>query len=249
MLSSAVKVALRDVVSPFVPPMLAMAVPPAAAWLLPVMDEVDHGLVLLDAAGTVLHLNHSARTGLQAGGLLQVMPDGRLAPDHPDDLAAWQRAIDDAQCRGLRTLVCLGGRPALSAVSVVPVDAGFDDGDRCVLLGLPRARIGSRLALQAWSRAHGLSPAEEQVLDALCLGMTPSQIATRHVVALSTVRTQIASIRLKTGAATIDALIRQVATLPPMVETLHRWQTDGLATTMAHDRKRRTLARTVCSSD
>ena len=39
-------------------------------------------------------------------------------------------------------------------------------------------------------------------------------------VALSTVRTQINSIRAKTGAASIRALVRQVAVLPPLVSAL-----------------------------
>jgi hypothetical protein len=39
-------------------------------------------------------------------------------------------------------------------------------------------------------------------------------------VGLSTIRTQIGSIRLKTGASSIRALVRQVALLPPLVSAL-----------------------------
>jgi hypothetical protein len=39
-------------------------------------------------------------------------------------------------------------------------------------------------------------------------------------VALSTVRTQIGSIRTKTGAGSIRDLVRQVALLPPLVGAL-----------------------------
>ena len=39
-------------------------------------------------------------------------------------------------------------------------------------------------------------------------------------VAVSTVRTQIGSIRIKTGASSIRELVRQVAVLPPLVGAL-----------------------------
>ena len=58
------------------------------------------------------------------------------------------------------------------------------------------------------------------MLAALCAGQRPSEIAAALCVALSTVRTQIGSIRAKTGAESIRALVRQVAVLPPLVSAL-----------------------------
>jgi DNA-binding CsgD family transcriptional regulator len=48
----------------------------------------------------------------------------------------------------------------------------------------------------------------------------PTAIAERQNVAVSTVRTQIGSIRAKTGAGSISELVRQVAVLPPLVGAL-----------------------------
>jgi DNA-binding CsgD family transcriptional regulator len=48
----------------------------------------------------------------------------------------------------------------------------------------------------------------------------PTEIAQRQSVAVSTVRTQIGSIRAKTGAGSIRELVRQVAVLPPLVGAL-----------------------------
>jgi hypothetical protein len=45
-------------------------------------------------------------------------------------------------------------------------------------------------------------------------------VASAHGVALSTVRSQIGSIRLKTGAASIRDLLAQVARLPPLMGRL-----------------------------
>ena len=57
-------------------------------------------------------------------------------------------------------------------------------------------------------------------MKGLCADFTPQQIANRQGVGLATVRTQIGSIRLKTGACSIRARVRQVALLPPLVSAL-----------------------------
>ena len=51
-------------------------------------------------------------------------------------------------------------------------------------------------------------------------GAPPGEIASGLGVAVSTVRTQIGNLRLKTGAGSIRALVRQVAVLPPLVSVL-----------------------------
>jgi DNA-binding CsgD family transcriptional regulator len=50
--------------------------------------------------------------------------------------------------------------------------------------------------------------------------MPPGEIASELGVAISTVRTQIGNLRLKTGAQSIRALVRQVAVLPPLMGAL-----------------------------
>ena len=57
-------------------------------------------------------------------------------------------------------------------------------------------------------------------MKGLCADFTPLQIAARQGVGLATIRTQIGSIRLKTGAGSIRALVRQVSLLPPLVSVL-----------------------------
>ncbi len=76
------------------------------------------------------------------------------------------------------------------------------------------------MSVQGFARAHRLSPGEEQVLSGLCAGQTPMEVAASHGVAISTVRTQIANIRAKTGTDSIRDLIQQVAVLPPLVGAL-----------------------------
>jgi DNA-binding NarL/FixJ family response regulator len=55
------------------------------------------------------------------------------------------------------------------------------------------------------------------VLEALLDGLSPSAVARAKYVAVSTVRTQISQLRLKTGARSIRQLLDRVAGLPPMM--------------------------------
>jgi DNA-binding CsgD family transcriptional regulator len=89
-----------------------------------------------------------------------------------------------------------------------------------VLLVLGKRRVCAQLSVQAFARSLNLTPAETRVLELLCAGVRPTLIAQTQGVAVSTVRTQIGSIRAKTGAASISALVRQVAVLPPLVGAL-----------------------------
>ena len=74
--------------------------------------------------------------------------------------------------------------------------------------------------MQGFARIHHMTPGETRVLTALCRGAPPADIAAEHGVAVCTVRSQIGSIRIKTGAPSIRALVRQVAVLPPLLGVL-----------------------------
>jgi DNA-binding CsgD family transcriptional regulator len=58
----------------------------------------------------------------------------------------------------------------------------------------------------------------------------PSQIAKHVGVAVCTVRSQIGSIRTKTGTGSIGDLVRQVSLLPPMLSALRM----GMGVANAH---------------
>ncbi len=54
------------------------------------------------------------------------------------------------------------------------------------------------------------------MLQALCDGLDPMQIARHNGVAVCTIRSQIGSLRAKTGAASIRELLSRVAALPSL---------------------------------
>jgi DNA-binding CsgD family transcriptional regulator len=85
---------------------------------------------------------------------------------------------------------------------------------------LGKRQMCEQLSVQGYARSVALTPAETRVLELVCAGVRPAEIAGQLRVAVSTVRTQIGSIRVKTGATSIRELVRQVAVLPPLVGAL-----------------------------
>ncbi len=191
-----------------------------AVCLMRMLDEIDYGMLLVGNEAQVLHLNHAARQELDGEHPLQLLGGG-LRAARPQDAALLHEALTGAQ-RGLRRLLTLGGAGGVT-VSVVPLagsDGTGDHGHALVLLVLGKRRVCGGLALQGFARSAHLTPAETRVLELLCNGVRPGQIAQEQAVAVSTVRTQIGSIRAKTGADSISALVRMTALLPPLMSVL-----------------------------
>ncbi len=194
-----------------------------AAWLTRMLDEIDYGMLLVSADAQVTYLNHAARLELDGHHPLQ-LTDHHLGAHSPPDVAPLYEALAAAQ-RGLRKLLTLGEGTQRVSISVVPLPdtaghgAGVSEG-ALTLLVLGKRQVCEQLSVQGYARSQNLTPAETRVLEGLCGGVRPSDIAQRGGVAVSTVRTQIGSIRAKTGASCIRELVRQVAVLPPLVGAL-----------------------------
>jgi len=193
------------------------ALAPLARCMAHMLDEIDYGMLLVDAAGQVLYLNHAARRELDRDHPLQLAGPLLTAPDSAD-AASLQEALADAQ-RGKRRLMTLGRDHQFVAISVVPLDEGASHLG-ATLLVLGKRSVCEELSVLGYARAKDLTPAETRVLGLLCRGVQPTQIASDQGVAVSTVRTQIGSIRAKTGTNSIRELVRQVAVLPPLVGAL-----------------------------
>ena len=198
------------------------AAPGLGACLTRMLDEIDYGMLLVGAEAQVIYLNHAARAELDSQHPLQML-GGTLRAQRAQDVAPLYDALAAAQ-RGLRKLVALGEGDHRVSVSVVPLPAGVgqraEQQGTATLLVLGKRQVCERLSVHGFARSASLTPAETRVLESLCAGVRPSQVARDKGVAVSTVRTQIGSIRAKTGASSISELVRQVAVLPPLVGAL-----------------------------
>lgn len=190
-------------------------------WMALGLDCVDYPMLCVRPDRTLRWANRAAR---------QEMAD----PAHPLRLAGEQlrwrdgvdptqvlRALREAFTRGLRSLVVVGESPHQLTIAAVPLLDGLptepvESSDDGVLLTFSRRRLCPSLTTDWFARDRGLTAAETRVLQSLADGLRPSEIARRQSVALSTVRTQLRSLRAKAGASDIRDLIRQLSRLPPM---------------------------------
>ncbi|MDE2300580.1 MAG: helix-turn-helix transcriptional regulator [Burkholderiales bacterium] len=191
----------------------------ARHWLAATLDEIDYGMLLLADESQVIHANHAARAELDSAHPLQLF-GGELRARRAPDVLPLAEALQAAAQRGLRKLLTLGAGAQKVSVSVVPLSGPDEPGAAVTLLMLGKRQVCEVLSVQGYARSHGLTSAETRVLAALCRGTPPTEIAADVGVAISTVRTQIGNIRLKTGAQSIRALVQQVAVLPPLMGVL-----------------------------
>jgi DNA-binding CsgD family transcriptional regulator len=186
---------------------------------LALFDEIECGLIVCDARGTIRFANQAARQELAAGRVLQQL-EGRLrrAAAAAGELDAALRA---ASSRGRRSLVRLGQHDDRLMVSVLPLDLPeAEPGHVLVMLG--RRQPCSELGLEMLAGSYGLTLAERRVLAALMREATPREIARDNAVKLSTVRTQISSIRIKLGTRRIEGLLLRAAEMPPLASALRQ---------------------------
>lgn len=188
------------------------------AQLHRVLDEVDYGLMVVDAQGKLHHVNHLARHELASGRTL-LAHDGVLMGATIDITAQIQAAMEQAQRGQRRLLLFTRGNRELS-MALVPLSHPLETDSPNILILLSRQSTCDNLAVRMFARSQSLSPTEESVLISLCSGMEIPEIARQNRVAESTVRSQIKALREKTGCTSIRQLLLRVNALPPVVPAL-----------------------------
>lgn len=210
------------------------------------LNQVDYGLVVVEVdSGTVQFANALGRDALEhAAGTRDprrydtglCLLHGRVVARRPADAETLYRTLQRTRS-GLRGLLSLGTGIQTSAVAVVPLSApqtpreapaeapGAPVAEIAVpacyaLLVFAKQQLCDDSTMALFARERGLTSAEGQVLAQVCRGMRPSEIADHHGVQISTVRTQLRSIRMKTCSETIRELVQKVSVLPPMARHL-----------------------------
>ena len=205
-----------------------VALPSQAALLMRVLDEIDYGIVLLDADGRLRYANQLGLNELAAAGPL-FLAEGCVRARHGTDQAVLRQGLADAG-QGRRRLFAVGTGQACASIAAVPVPAGEEDADTLVLLVFGKRHASQTLTMDFYARSHGLTSAEMAVLRSICSGMKPKEIAREQCVAISTVRSHICSIRAKTQTGCIRDLINRVAVLPPITPVMKAMASARVAT-------------------
>jgi len=139
-----------------------------------------------------------------------------LALTREADHARLAKAVEGAHA-GQWSLVRLGAGATTVSIAVFPLFHGERDTGPLALLLFGLNQNQEPLAIQLYAGSCGLTPAETRVLLGLAEGLVPKQIASKHEVLLSTVRTQISSIRDKTGTRRLGDLMQALVSLPPIM--------------------------------
>lgn len=186
--------------------------------LLRVIDEIDYGILVISAQGEILQVNHLARHELLTGHLMASV-NNRLTGRSTVLCEQIEQGLEGA-CRGQRKLVFLDGGRGDMPVVFIPLTHPVETDSPTVLVLLTRQSACDNLAVRMYARAQRLSPSEESVMIGLCRGLEVSDIARENGVAQSTVRSQVKSLREKTGCSSIRRLIHRIHSLPPVVPAL-----------------------------
>lgn len=220
------------VTTPITPFFAATATPDAARWApgLPLdgqtservwmdaLDEMGHGLVLVNAAQQVSYSNHLARRELALGRWLSLR--GQVLVAHTQEMQVRLRLGVATALRGQRRLLSLVRDSHVLWLACIPLRGDGHGEPEQVLLSLSREPRQDNLSVQMYARQHGLSHSEEAVLCALYEGLEVAAIARKNGVAISTVRSQVKSLRQKTGVASVQMLLHLLNRLPTMLPVL-----------------------------
>lgn len=206
-----------------------------------ILNQVDYGLVVLDVEScTVCLANALGREALEgvvdgsgerrfSTGLC--LAKGRVAVCRPADASRLLASLKRSRT-GLRGLLDLG-RGDQGIVAVVPLTiaapapvagAAYARAATPVpfhaLLIFAKQQLCDSSTMALFARDRGLTNAEGQVLAQVCRGLRAAEIADHHGVQISTIRTQLRNIRVKTCCDTISEVIQKVSVLPPMARHL-----------------------------
>jgi len=183
-----------------------------------ILDCIQLGAMAVGAGLRVSFANRAALRECSRHALLRIEDTqvAVLALDAEADQARLAKAVDSAH-GGHWSLVRLGAGSRALSVAVFPLLQHERDGRPLALLLFGLNQVKDPLAIQLYASACGLTPAETRVLLGLAEGLLPKQIASKHAVLLSTVRTQISSIRDKTGTRRLADLMQALVCLPPIM--------------------------------
>lgn len=178
------------------------------------LDCLSFGIAWVCPAGNLVGSNSAARAHLKAGRALQ-LARGIVAPVDQLDVPAWNQSLQRAfQCR--REYLTLCRRSAPFAVSLLPTPEYGQDRAGLVAIVFDGLESRGSITLQSFARSHGLTPAEQLVLNMLRDGRSTVEAAQAIGSSVHTVRTHVRSILSKTAEPNLRKLLCRVGALPPV---------------------------------
>ncbi len=177
------------------------------------LHGLRHGAVIVGADGAIAFANEAARAFAEDGGLVlgatgEVLSCERGA--EAERLAALIRGAVEDGCSGC-TRITRGSRQSLLAAVVTPL--AQPPAERRALVSVRDLGDQCDAAQTHLAALFGLTGAETAILPQLLAGDSATLIAQSRGVKVATIRTQVARVLAKTGAANLRALASMMAAL------------------------------------
>ena len=189
--------------------------------LVRALDALDYGVMLVNDKAWVRFASLAALRVCRSAHGIRVN-DGHLQAEQTSEQQKLLRALAAARM-GRRSLLTFRSPEPTLSLAIVPLGESATDlttGESTVLLVFGKRQVCEPLSVDFFASQHQLTMAETSVLKGLLNGLRPAQIAQDAGVAMSTVRTHISNMRLKTASKSIGELVRLVTVLPPIVSLL-----------------------------
>lgn len=197
--------------------------PPHAQIHAAALDALAFGVVVCDAAGRIVLANAAVEALSRAGAGITLGGRGKgLGAVVPAETRALAALVNDAARGGPGGVIRLTGRDGcaelIALVTLLPRGFELHGGAAAdyALVTLRSAWDSPSFTAEMLIALFGVSPAQAEIALAIYNGHTPEQIAAERGVAISTVRTHLAAIFVRTGAETQRDLVRLLGTLPPV---------------------------------
>jgi len=191
----------------------------AGADLLSLLvDEMAHGVMIVNTQGWILHTNRAALSALQRGVGLTTTHGGLKLKSVPDPNRLIRVLVQAAS--GKRSLTQFEGAGGSTNLAVVPLNRHpAEPCDRIALL-LSREESCEPGLLALFAQSHRLTRTEQKVLQMLCRCLSAPEIATHMKLAVSTIRSHVRSLCVKTSTHGVRQLIDRVTALPQLLSAI-----------------------------
>ena len=183
------------------------------------IDALSLAMLIVDANGTILHLNTAAEHLLNNPACELNCKLGRLSITHPTNKNRLSALIAGATCYpAIGGAMFLNGAENRQAfVTPLPAASPFNQDWQIPLVLILVVDAGKVLSpLQLVGRLYDLSPAELRIASALLAGKSPEEYAQGAGITLNTVRTQLKSLFRKTETHRQSELVALLSRVPPL---------------------------------
>lgn len=183
------------------------------------IEAMSLAMLIVDASGTILHLNTVAEQLLSSSTCELNYKSGRLSATHPANKSRLSALICDATHSPAigGGMFLSGAKPRQLFVTPLPAASPFNQDWQIPLALILIVDADKVLSpLQLLGKLYDFSPAELRIASALLAGKSSEEYAQEANVTLNTVRSQLKSLFRKTGTRRQAELVAILSRVPPL---------------------------------